>query len=528
MPTLPPRILAESGRLTIPLPSDVERKCLDSKRQVGARFPSGRLMKTTTVVIGLIFLRASAAGQVQDSLTCRASAASVPEIRAEGVAELVGDIVIRCAGGGPSGADQNARVISFQVFTQPSINITSRLLAPGFSEGLMLFDEPGADGAGDSNRSLQTICGSDSFPYARTLGSTLDAQPGVCSSVAGTGNGAGTYDPNSARPVNLYGFEGLTFRGNVIQARQISNNSLSWSDVPFDAPGTSTERIIRITNVRVNASQLGLPAGASQEIQLFISTSQRGVASPIAIPITAPTPTVAIARPSLAFAVDSPAECRASALLCDTSRTRLRFRELFPHAWRRRTVARSRDGFTLPAPGRQDGLRDYATESGFYRTTTASGPEGERWPVVLPNGSVIAGPEQGTMGLADHGTRLAARFRGVPPGVRLWVDSTPPKGRLVGGARTRTGTPGEPGEVALMGGEGEAIWEILDSDPEVLEEMAIGLYVAYGPNPATGRIEAEGGYAPVSVQPTSSIAAPIPRFSHPPLAGNSVAVAILP
>jgi len=69
--------------------------------------------------------------------------------------------------------------------------------------------------------------------------------------------------------------------------------------VPFDPPGTAVTRQIRLTNIRVNASQLGVPAVSQAAVQLFISTSASGVQNPIAVPIPNPTPTVATAQPAL-------------------------------------------------------------------------------------------------------------------------------------------------------------------------------------------------------------------------------------
>ena len=98
----------------------------------------------------------SAFGQVTQPLTCTAQAAGTPSIRAEGVAELVGDVLIQCNGGTPAGVNENLRQVNFQIFTQPSINITSRLLAGAgtgnFTEALLFIDEPAPV--------LQTLCGS--------------------------------------------------------------------------------------------------------------------------------------------------------------------------------------------------------------------------------------------------------------------------------------------------------------------------------------------------------------------------------
>ncbi len=73
--------------------------------------------------------------------------------------------------------------------------------------------------------------------------------------------------------VNGVGGAGLTFSSpsapenngqrvpNVFQGRQVGGNSVEWFDIPIDPPGTVGSRIIRIRNVRANAS--AVPPGHS-------------------------------------------------------------------------------------------------------------------------------------------------------------------------------------------------------------------------------------------------------------------------
>ena len=331
----------------------------------------------------------SAFGQIQQPLTCTAQAAATPSIRAEGVAELVGDVLVLCNGGTPAAANENLRQVNFQIFTQPSINITSRLLAGAgtgnFSEAILFIDEP--------QPGIQTLCGSTDYPYSVPPGSGTIVISGNCGAHAGTGTGIGTYNPTVTATSVLVplttplitncsvtipnvppaGFQYCpTTRGNAYQARQISNNSLIWQGIPFDAPGTQVTRQIRLTNIRVNASQLGVPAGSQAAVQLFISTSASGVSNPIAVPITNPTPTVATAQQSLGFSVIDPITClqcesgnkafaadttvalTAQGTKCDSVAFSLRFSELsFPTAFRRRNDARP-VSFNPPLPTRQD------------------------------------------------------------------------------------------------------------------------------------------------------------------------------
>lgn len=498
----------------------------------------------------------SAFGQVAQPLTCTAQAAGTPSIRAEGVAELVGDVLIQCNGGTPTAATENLRQVNFQIFTQPSINVTSRLLASAgtgnFSEAVLFIDEPAPND--------QTLCGSNSYPYSVPVNSGQTLISGNCGAHAGTGTGIGTYNPNvAAQSITVGGVSGATYRGNAYQARQISNNSLIWQGIPFDPPGTQTTRVIRITNVRVNASQLGVPAGSQAAVQLFISTSASGVSNPIAVPITNPTPTVATAQPSLGFSVvdaqtclqcesgnktfagDPTAALASQGTKCDSVVSRVRFSEIsFPSAFRRRNDARP-TSFNPPIPIRQDTLGViYQTESGFMKDTS----NGNRWPLTAANASSVAGNAGGSLGLADHGTRLMARFSNVQNGLQLWVEAlipitsnqagaTTPTTQTTGFARLAVTDPNGAGpfqpattgssqlggiaQVSVVGGAGSAVWEVIETDTTAFERVEARVVVAYISNttanlPSLGSSSVNGNYAPISTVPTASTSAPLPRF----------------
>ncbi|MBK5294907.1 MAG: hypothetical protein JJE04_24915 [Acidobacteriia bacterium] len=499
----------------------------------------------------LMIASVSASAQILTPLSCVAQAAGTPSIRAEGVAEQVGDVIIICNGGTPAAAGETLRQVNIQVFTSPSINITSRLLvgsSPGatsFSEALIFVDEP--------TPALQTICGSTVYPYSIPAGSSQSIILGVCGNHYGTGTGIGTYDPATAST------NGGT-RGNVYQARQPSANSLIWQGIPFDPPGSLTSRILRITNVRVNASQLGVPAGSQASVSLVVSTSASGVSNPIALPITNPAPTVAIAQNSLTFSVvdaDNCLQCEnankdffndntkalGSTTSCDGNINTLRYQELFPSVFRRRNLALPSPPLTgdvPPDPISQDVLGfPFETESGFYRSTT----NGANWPTTAENGSRIAGLSSGTLGLADHGTRLIARFNNVQNGIQIWVETSVPVVSIQSGSTNlRTGTarlvttdPNGAGPfsgaitsttpsggfpislVSVVGGTGSAAYEIVNADTTAIERVNIRVVVAYLANttnnlPSLGASTANGGLAPISTVAGASASAPLPRF----------------
>src|ERR1700740_1338273 len=79
--------------------------------------------------------------QVNPPLQCAANVATPPIVRAEGATEYVGDLTVRCTGGTPTPKGQP--IPQFQVTAALNTAVTSRLLANGGSEALLLIDDPG-------------------------------------------------------------------------------------------------------------------------------------------------------------------------------------------------------------------------------------------------------------------------------------------------------------------------------------------------------------------------------------------------
>lgn len=488
------------------------------------------LRKLFLALVVLVVATATVNAQVITPVSCVAQAAGTPSIRAEGVAELVGDVLILCNGGTPTPYNVNVPQVNLQVFTSPSINVTSRLLAGDWTEAMLFIDEPLPAG--------QRICGSANAPEANP-GGALPVVPGVCARVEGTGNGIGTYDISVGTNPGFY-------RVNSFQGRRVGANSIIWQGIPFDPPGTQTTRVLRITNVRVNASQLGVPAGAQASVSLVVSTSASGVLNPIALPITNPAPTVAIAQHSLTFTVGNARtflQCRSvnpdwvdGTFPSPTSLIELRYDELFPTVFRRRNQAASSD----LTPISQDTLGfPFQTESGFYKA--GAPPATADWPDTITSTSGVdrgrvRGTVSGTLGLADHGTRLIARFTNVPAGVRLFVQTAADL-RIIG-PNTVSGSlrliqadpncagPYSPAaantagytEVTIVGGTGSACWEVLTTDTTAFERAVINVVVAYKSNtaanlPGLGTSNANGNLAPLSTVATAGGAGvAIPRF----------------
>jgi hypothetical protein len=157
-----------------------------------------------------------AAEEVNGPLTCTADVPNALTLRAEGLGERTGDIVLTCRGGTPTPTGVPVPAVNLTVTLNSAI--TSRLYPNAWSEVLLLIDEPGS---GFTGAAPQLACNN-----------------GICS-ITGTGTGIGTYDGTQGRP-------------NVFQG-QLSQNGVTFFSVPVDPPSGLT-RVLRMTNLRINAT----------------------------------------------------------------------------------------------------------------------------------------------------------------------------------------------------------------------------------------------------------------------------------
>jgi len=383
-----------------------------------------RKMTLFPILLGIaLTLLVRSPGEVgAQSFTCVATAAVPPVLRAEGLAESVGDLVLDCTGTGTGG---NA---DFTLFVNTSV--TSRLLASPTSEALLMINEP----------------------------------------------------PPGSQVLNT----------NIFQGRSNSGNSILWQNIPVNPPGAGGHLIFRITNVRVNASGVSVPG----QIQGLISAS-----GSILIPINNPTQVLAFTQAGgNSFSVTSSRfdQEKAPGVGGNPTGLTLTFREGFPNAFKKKI-----EGTDQEVPG-----FIYSTESGFTSSVT------------------------GNAGRADTGTRLIARFAGVPAGVTLSVPSevagsVPGSTAVLVSVTDLNGIGGSaespippPGIVTLAAGTGAATWEITNASPLGIEEFSIPVTVSYTPNPGAG-IPGLGtaivstDFAPISTVTTASSTAPLPRFVPP-------------
>jgi hypothetical protein len=488
-------------------------------------------------LVTLTMAVASAQTVTVPAFQCVANAGVPPLVRAEGIAELVGDLVLNCTGGVPAGmtvpngptGPASIPLINVQVFLD--VNVTSKLYETtnNSSEALLMIDEP-VDAA-------QRIC-------QNTVGT------GSCYVPPRPGDPGGVYKqpyldttPDPDVMVQPY---------NVFQGRVQGANSVAWLGVPIDAPGTVFTRIIRMTNIRGNANMKGVSSTLVPS-QIIAYISATGTTS---VPINNPQQTVAWIQKGLTYSArqpdgDSGAEtyrqCAShngdqysdplkTDYACATNR--LRFDEGFASAWKTRFDGGPVTGNNQNNPGSVYTM----SESGFFRFTDNA---------ISGWGSLA-----GTAGVASQGTRLRVAFNNIPAGIRAFVslhpggyDSTkdavlvntapdgsgayvpvPKSASAKTSGCTWTSVHGyDMAEIPIFGGSGVATWEVISTSSLVIERMEFALFLAWKANttnnlPGLGTVTTNGSFAPLSTITTASTVAPTPRFADTSSALNTTVI----
>lgn len=265
--------------------------------------------KALLVLVVLAFSAGLVSAQAINPLSCVATAGVPPIVRAEGVAEEVGQVIIRCSGGTPTAAGAPIPTVNVQIFLNTFV--TSRLLDSTTlrSEAMLLIDEPQP--------------GNQIYAPAPFVGQVL-------------ATGDGTYPPSAARP-------------NVFGAQQSGDSSLVWLNIPFDPPGSIPERVIRLVNVRANANRVGVSSTLiPSSINMFISITPPGSLS-----LSINQFTVAYVQKGLAFSATT-----ATYNQCEpgTKTFNVKFSELFGTAFKSKGDTVAQD-----VPG-----RIFNTESMFW------------------------------------------------------------------------------------------------------------------------------------------------------------------
>jgi hypothetical protein len=443
-------------------------------------------LRRSFLLVGLCLVMASLASAQTPAFQCVANAGVPPLVRAEGLTELVGDLVLNCNNGTSTALGASVPQVNVRIFL--NTNVTSRLVATGWNEAFLIIDEP--------------------TPANLRLCTLISGCPelGVNPNAAISGSGPGVNYKTDPTVENVY--QGQPTPG--------TSNQVDFIGVPIDPPGTAITRIIRITNVRANANQLGVATTlVPTQIQMFISLT--GATS---IPVNNPIQVVAFVVPGLTFSVTgggSNTQCLAF------SRTiTLNYTERFATAFKRRSY--QKDQLTVATQNIVGFI--YNTETGFYHPTFPS-----------TNGANVAGR-------ATQGTRLRALFTSIQAGVTLAVSTSHcgnleagvpvcPSAAVLGAAvglgqyalLTATDANGAGGFVAASGtltissaGTALAVWEVLEDQPTQTQTYAFSATFAATPDlpnnrPGIGTANVSGSFAPV-----------YSSTSSPTLASQSVAI----
>lgn len=471
-------------------------------------------------------------------LTCATNVGVTPALRGEGWTEMTGDITITCTGGivptlSTATVPSPVGLVNFTIFYNSTV--TSRLFSADtrVSEALLLIDEPGSGLLGAGPQRPQTLC---TTPLSGCTAIVSDA----AATFAAGGAAFATTDGTTAAP-NVY--QGI-----------VSGNSVTFLGVPVLAPTTTGSRVFRITNVRINAVQ-----GATQ-VQASISTTPAS-----ALAITQPVTIVGYVSPSLTATASTGVSFQQCVSQTRQLASTLSFKENFASAFKTRVFAQT----DTPYSG-QTGLvlnpdAGHATSQSTPGSVVNSNSESN---FVFPVGGSYAG-------LADYGTRLKATFNNVPSGARIFVSTTNtgaptlvnPGGNVgnaisanyVGLAKLVTseivsdgaaGFSGVPpsldtsatvtstvgnvtiSEVLYANGVGSAVWEVLNTNPNISESFSFGVYVTFVSNvsqnfppPGSPLISVNLSYAPTAGSGLATTGV-VPRFTADSTARPIVTIGI--
>jgi hypothetical protein len=443
------------------------------------------------------------------ALQCAASVAVPPTLRAEGLTELVGDIVLTCSGGPTPVVGTAISTANFTVSF--GTNVTSRLLTysslnpnlqtTNTSEALLLIDEPGSgllvpnSVAGIGPAAPQTLCGSGGVPY-----SLVGAGPTGCTQYVALAGGV-DYTMVSAGggpAANVY-------------AGVVSSNQVTFYGIPVLPPTSSgVSRVFRMTNIRINANTL-YGGGLSGTTPVLASIS---ISAATSIPVNTPVQTVGFVQAGLSTSVrnigNSAGQTTVNQNQCSSAGNPsvpvvpldiLRFSKNFGTAFKPRTSAG-----VYPTSQNIPG-QIYNSESGFILGLFNSGALGGTTPATYSYA-----------GLADYGTRLKAVFNNIPAGVQIFVSTSnivnltgasSSTGNLAeqvisdtasdGGLATTSTLPLVPAtayyppssqwvsysQLSVVNGSATAVWEVVNTNPATLENFDFGVLIAYTASPST-------------------------------------------
>jgi hypothetical protein len=485
--------------------------------------------------LGLSFPVSAQNGGNAPVFTCAVSTTVVPQVRAEGVTELVGDIVLSCTGGIPTPAGSPIPLSNVTITL--NTNVTSRLLnSNNLSEATLFIDEPFPTPAEGGIPVPTTASQVPNAPQGQlacaAVNSTNCAMLGV--GVLGISvplivkNGAKFGLPTIGPVGNNGPYNGTPGRYNVFQGSQVGAASIAWNGVPIDSPGTNgagqlNVRVIRITNIRANACQLGVSANlipAAISVFITVNGSQQVSLSTNVLNVASVVPGLVVGSGSATYLQCT--SVNGGGLTAPPINVTVT--EGFASAFKVRTYDQvAGTGVTLATPDTDStpSLQNvpgfpYNTESG-YVATPGLGP-----------GATGFGLTPGSVGLADTGTEFSVTIANVGAGVNLFVPSQislAPAGGTQTGVAYLAGTNGSGGstQATVTGNTATIVYEVVFSSVNVIETATIPVTVVFASVPTAnlpglGTSTAAVNFYPIATVQTASATAPIPRFcaTHSP------------
>jgi len=508
-----------------------------------------------------------------NQIPCTVNAATSPTVRAEGVAEKVGDLVLTCFSStitGVSGniADRATVVVNYGVpvtshADAAKVTVGTTDYYP--SEAILTIDEPNTVAAASAavvgygqNQAITLCTFANSIPanYAANCPAFLQLQ-----------NAANYYTMANAAA-------GFAPTQNVYQGAQqlaANNGKVTFLNVPILPNGPNANHVYRITNVRVTPGSgaitptVTVTANTGAINGLVLSNNSATVATPATSMTTSLN---AVGGISLCM---SP--IGGGALNGNSKLALATFTEAYNNAWKTQTlpIANAAGAAENAAPATQivaNGTYTYGSallsETGLYSPTTAGGV---------------------AIGVADYGTRFKLVFSGLPqlpaagqPGTQFWISTTnvtdlqnglsapaniggqtqgayaimvgqsggtPAGGDLTAVERTAWGvipapvvgatytnpanatvinfTQINPATASVAGGvqkgQAEVVYELTNITKSALNSLKFAIYVSYTNGlaaPATGNTATvQLGYAPFDNSTTLVPATFAPRFTAP-------------
>src|ERR1035437_5634831 len=384
---------------------------------MGPNTPNGK----RAVLLAALLALATGPAFAQTQPACVTSGVPL-QVRAEGLTDRIGDILLQCSGSTPGAALSGNLTVSL-----PGVNITNRVDFNNQTQDTVLFVNYGSG-------------------YVAT------------------------------------GIAGLLTAG-----------SIAFNGVSFIVP-SSGSLTIKISNIRA-------AVGTVASVTAYISSSS--------IPISQSKVLVAYPRTSLyATLYGNDIPCTGSPLASTTSLSALfAARTVFAST---RITEGFAGAFAKRAAGDDTGTRFLIGYSGFPPNTHVYIPD------MVAGSSALVPTAGGDLGLQQavgqylpgSGTSLLVRVPYADPTGAGGIPVPTPLG--IGPVLLDSMS-----EVPLTNGAGYAVYEVVDTNPAVLESAQFPAFVSV-PNATAAAVGQEGlSYAPVSTVMSASVSDPVPRFTAP-------------